>query len=67
MRFGNYMLGLERNKDPEIPEEDRNVAHLVLLKDREFGNTGRFPIRYDPKTDQFLESPFTSQEGTYEF
>lgn len=55
MRFGNYMLGLERNKDPEIPEEDRNLAHLVLLKDREYGNTGRIPIRYYPDTDAFLE------------
>jgi twinkle protein len=55
MRFGNYMMGLERNKDPEIPLEERNLAQLVLLKDREFGNVGRFPIRYYPDTDQFLE------------
>lgn len=55
MRFGNYMLGLERNKDPELSPEERNLAHLALLKDREYGNTGRFPIRYYPETDQFLE------------
>lgn len=55
MRFANYMLGLERNKDPALPEEERNLAHLVLLKDREFGNVGRFPIRYNPETDSFLE------------
>jgi twinkle protein len=59
MRFGNYMLGLERDKDPELPEEVRNMAELVLLKDREYGNVGRFKIQYNPGTDQFLEpNPF---------
>lgn len=67
MRFGNYMLGLERNKDPEIPEDERNIAHLVLLKDREFGNTGRFPIKYTPSTDQFLEPPEFNNEEQHEF
>lgn len=55
MRFGNYMLGLERNKDPELPEQERNTAYLSLLKDREYGNNGRFPIFYNNETDQFLE------------
>lgn len=59
MRFGNYMLGLERNKDPDLPEEERNLAELVLLKDREYGNVGRIQIRYYPDTDKFMEpDPF---------
>jgi twinkle protein len=55
MRFGHYMFGIERNKDPEIDESERNTATFVLLKDREYGNVGQFPIRYTPETDQFLE------------
>jgi twinkle protein len=59
MRFGNYMFGLERNKDPDLTERERNLAELVLLKDREYGSVGRIPIRYYPETDKFLEpDPF---------
>jgi len=57
MRFGQYMLGIERNKDPELSEAERNRSHLVLLKDRDYGNVGRFPIDYSSKTDQYLEPP----------
>lgn len=55
MRFGNYMLGIERNLDPELTPEDRNTSMFVLLKDREYGEVGRFPIVYDQLTDQYLE------------
>ena len=74
MRFGNYMLGLERNKDPDLPEYERNLAQLVLLKDREYGNVGRIEIRYYPDTDKFVEpDPFDEppvqqpQEGVPDF
>jgi twinkle protein len=66
MRFGNYMLGIERNKDPEITKEERNLAHIVLLKDREYGNVGRFPVYYNDETDQFLEpNPFTNSQDNF--
>ena len=55
MRFGQYILGIERNKDPELPIAERNRSQLVLLKDRDYGNVGRFPIDYNPDTDQYLE------------
>jgi len=71
MRFANYMLGLERSKDPELSEDERNTAHLVLLKDREYGSVGRFPIKYNPETDQFLEPDpldvFESAPATTDF
>lgn len=57
MRYANYILGIERNKDPEISQKERNTSTLVLLKDREFGNVGRFPIYYDPDTDGYREPP----------
>ena len=55
MRFGNYMLGIERNLDPEISPNERNVSTMVLLKDREYGHVGQFPVRYYPDTDKYLE------------
>ncbi len=58
MRWSHYLFGLERNKDPELPEQERNTSHLVLLKDREFGASGKFPIYWDPKTGSYLEPTF---------
>jgi twinkle protein len=55
MRYGNYLYGLERNKDPEITEAERNVSKFVLLKDREFGNSGSFYIKYNKETSTYLE------------
>lgn len=62
MRFGNYMLGIERNKDPELPPEERNLGHIVLLKDRQYGRAGRFPVYYNQDTDQFLEPKHFEEE-----
>lgn len=57
MRFGDYLFGIERNKDPELSEKERNTSTLVLLKDREYGNVGQFHIYYDKDTDSYLEPP----------
>jgi twinkle protein len=54
-RSCNYMFGLEGNKDPDLPEEQRNIRELVLLEDREFGETGRFPLFWDKHTGLFNE------------
>jgi len=55
MRSCNLMLGLEGNKDPELSDEARNVRNLKLLEDREFGETGTFPIFWDRNTTLFKE------------
>lgn len=57
MRFGHYMFGIERNNDPDLPEKQRNIAKFVVLKDREYGRTGHFYCKYEPKTDQWLQDP----------
>jgi twinkle protein len=63
MRFGQYLFGLSRNLDPELPPEERNLALFEVIKDRDFGNVGQFSIEYNPETDQFLEpNPFDSTE-----
>jgi len=56
MRSCNMMLGLEGNKDSDLPVETKNMRHLVLLEDREFGETGRFPLYWNPETTQFVEA-----------
>lgn len=57
-----FMLGIERNKDPELPEEERNTSRFVLLEDRAFGNTGVFSVYYDRETGAYLE---VEGEGEY--
>lgn len=54
-RSCNYMFGLEGNKDPDLTEEERNVRHLVLLDDREFGEVGSVPLFWNRKTGLFAE------------
>jgi len=57
MRYGHYLFGIERSKDASLSEDVRNTSNFVLLKDREFGNVGNFPIFYDKSNTNFLE-PF---------
>lgn len=54
-RSCNYMFGLEGNKDPELTEEERNVRHLVLLDDREFGEVGDVPLFWNRHSGLFAE------------
>jgi twinkle protein len=55
MRSCNLMIGIEGNKDPELNDEQRNVRHIKLLEDREFGETGTFPIYWSRETTLFRE------------
>ena len=55
MRACYYMLGIERNKDPELPEVERNMSTFVLLEDRAFGNAGSFEVFYDNETGEYAE------------
>lgn len=55
MRSCNLMVGLEGNKDPELPPEISNVRHLKILEDREYGSTGIFKLRWNEQTQLFGE------------
>lgn len=55
MRSCNYMIAMEGNKDPELELEARNMRKLVVLEDREFGNTGIVPLYWDYHTALFNE------------
>lgn len=54
-RSCNLMIGLSRNKDSDLPVEVRNTGQLVLLEEREFGETGKFPIYWDENSGRFTE------------
>lgn len=54
-RSCNLMLGLEGNRDPNLSPEERNLRTLVLLEDREFGETGRYKLYWDASTGLFNE------------
>lgn len=54
-RSCNLMLGLQGNRDPDLPPEERNMRNLVLLEDREFGNVGRYGLYWDQNTGIFNE------------
>ena len=55
MRSCNMMLGLEGNKDPDLPPEERNIRKLVILEDRAFGESGYVRLYWDKKTGLFKE------------
>ena len=54
-RSCNLMLGLEGNRDPSLSPEERNLRTLILLEDREYGETGRFKLYWDNNTGLFNE------------
>jgi twinkle protein len=55
MRSCNYMIGIEGNKDETLDPYVRNQRNIRILEDREFGEVGTFPIRWDPETSLFHE------------
>jgi len=55
MRSCNLMLALEGNKDPNLPEPVRNMRNLKLLEDREFGQSGNFPLYWNSHDGQFKQ------------
>lgn len=54
-RSCNYMFGLEGDKDPDKPQEERNMRGLVLIEDREYGEVGRTNLYWDFRTTLFNE------------
>lgn len=55
MRSCNMMIGLEGNKDPELPSYERNMRKLKVLEDRNLGVVGSVNLYWDEKTGLFNE------------
>lgn len=51
------MVGIERNKDPELSPKERNTSYFVILDDRKHGRAGKIPVFYDVDTGDYLEPP----------
>lgn len=51
------MVGIERNKDPDLTPKERNTSYFVILDDRKHGRSGKFPVFYDIDTGDYLEPP----------
>lgn len=66
MRNTYYMVGIERNKDPELTPKQRNTSWFVILDDRKHGRAGKFPVFYDTDTGDYLEPPQGFLESPYE-
>lgn len=55
MRSCDLMLGLEGNKDEELDEIQRSTRHIKILEDRNFGESGSFPLFWNKATTRFSE------------
>ena len=51
------MVGIERNKDPDLSPKEFNTSHMILIDDRKFGRTAKIPLYYDTETGSYLEPP----------
>lgn len=51
------MIGLQRNKDPELSLKERNTSYLIVLDDRKHGRSAKIPLYYDIDTGDYLEPP----------
>jgi len=49
------MIGIEGDKSPDMPEDQRNLRTLILLEDRMTGNSGKVPLFWDRHTGAFNE------------
>ena len=70
IRWSHYIFGLIRNKHAKLDDgspdyKERNTTKFVLLKDREYGNTGQFDIVYDPDTTRYLEPTKVEEEEMF--
>lgn len=54
-RSCNYAMGLEGNKDPELTDDERNMRKLVILADREFGESGECNLFWNRKNHMFSQ------------
>lgn len=66
MRSCYYMLGIERNKDPELSSKEQNTSTFVLLEDRKYGRSGQFKVFYDIDTGDYVEPPEGFLESSFE-
>lgn len=55
VKWSNLLFGFEGNKEPSLPEHERNTRKIVILKDRAHGVVGEVFTRYNPITTKLEE------------
>ncbi len=60
MRSCHMMVGLEGDKDPDVPEEQRVMRKLIVLEDREFGSSGYVNLHFNTNTETYTEVEYES-------
>jgi len=55
MRSCHTMWGLQGNRDPDLQDDERNMRQLVLLEDREFGQSGYVNLFWNKNSGNFEE------------
>lgn len=55
MRSCHMMVGLEGDKDPDLPDEQRVMRRLIVLEDREFGSSGYVNLHFNTQTETYTE------------
>jgi twinkle protein len=54
-RSCNLMLGVLGNKDPDLPEETRNIRQVRVLEDRAWGSSEAYNLFWNRNTGRFIE------------
>jgi twinkle protein len=55
-RSCNLMLGLLGNKDPDLPENIRNLREVRVLEDRQWGSSAKYQLYWNRATGRFVEA-----------
>lgn len=55
MRSCHMMIGMSGNKDPELPDDERNTRYLTILEDRQFGVSGSIKLFWNKENGEFME------------
>ncbi len=55
-RSCNLMLGLLGNKDPDLPENVRNLREIRVLEDRQWGSSAKYQLFWNKNTGRFVEA-----------
>lgn len=55
-RSCNLMLGLLGNKDPDLPENIRNLREIRVLEDRQWGSSAKYQLYWNRNTGKFTEA-----------
>lgn len=64
MRYSHFVMGFERNRNPDLPREEQNLSRLRIMKTRPIGaRPGIVGLYYNPGTGLLYQRPETYLGG----